>query len=59
MLFKKTSDPIKLYGHNNWKFDFFFLNVVDKKSKEIFGKKYYECKKACFKKKMFKKCFVS
>ena len=25
----------------------------------MFGKKYYECKKACIKKKMFKKCFVS
>ena len=34
MLFKKTSDTIKLYGHNNWKFELFFLNVVVKKSKK-------------------------
>ena len=35
MLFQKSSDTIELYGHNNWKFEF-FLNVVDKKIKRNF-----------------------
>ena len=37
-LVKKTSDTIKLYGHNNWKFDSFLLNVVVKKLKKILVK---------------------
>ena len=33
--------------------------LIKKFKSKFFGKKYYECKKACIKKKMFKKCFVS
>ena len=61
MLFKKKLGTIKFwvqqkfYGHRNWKFkkkNFKKRLWIKKDSKEIFGKKYFECKKACIKKKM-------